>query len=353
MPQTIKSLTQAQIDRIPEWVDKWVTIGLSTEPADWNTATSAVNANYKLIDRQPPIILGMSSPFACVSGGVHGATLLGINTAHSRIRSQVYTQVYSQLDSQLLSQIYAQVDSQARSQVYSQVGSPVRSQVYSQVYSHVDSQLRSQVWYYYRGCQLWAGWYAYISFFRDVCEWDNTELAKFRLDELLALSCGWSWWHDNVCSLSDRPCLLVRDEQHRLHSTTGPALLYRDGWAIYSVHGTVVPQDVVEKPQELTARIALEESDTEVRRVMIERMGYQRFVTTANARLIAKDRFGKLWEIPHVPVRFVELINSTIETDGTRKVYFEPVPREIETPHQAEAWAFGRDVKSYWPEFES
>jgi hypothetical protein len=79
-------------------------------------------------------------------------------------------------------------------------------------------------------------------------------------------------------------------------------------------------------------------SNSERRRELIEIMGYEAFLRDADARLVAEDRCGKLWEIPDIPVRFVELTDRTPRPDGTYRVYIEPVPREIKTPIEAEAW---------------
>lgn len=37
----ITTITPEQAARIPEWVQQWIDIGLSTEPADFDRATAA------------------------------------------------------------------------------------------------------------------------------------------------------------------------------------------------------------------------------------------------------------------------------------------------------------------------
>lgn len=41
----ITTLTDAQMARMPEWVDKWVAIGLSTEPANFDEAEKGVSCH--------------------------------------------------------------------------------------------------------------------------------------------------------------------------------------------------------------------------------------------------------------------------------------------------------------------
>jgi hypothetical protein len=180
-----------------------------------------------------------------------GSQVAGRSQVWSQVQSQVGSQVESQVGSQVWSQVESQVESQVWSQVWSQVGSQVwsqvESQVWSQVQSQVGSQVRSQVGSQvgsealnnsYHG-SLYASWGAYVSFFRDVVGWDDPVLERFRIDEDLIRSCGWVWWHENVLAVSDRPAFIERDEEGRLHCDSGPALLYRDGWALWRRHGEV------------------------------------------------------------------------------------------------------------------
>ena len=142
----IKQLTPDQIARFPEWSEKWLKIGLSTERADWATAEAGVRGCYDTAKlKQPIIILRMGSPLAATLGGIYGVALSGSKKLHSQVESQVGSQVWSQVGSQVESQVGSQVWSQVGSQVESQVGNQVGSQVESQVGSQVGGQVWSQV----------------------------------------------------------------------------------------------------------------------------------------------------------------------------------------------------------------
>src|SRR4029077_18916000 len=95
-----------------------------------------------------------------------------------------------------------------------------------------------------------AGWLAFYKFFHDEC---GLEAETEKLAGLwgLAVSAGWAIPHKNICWVSERHNVLLRDERGRLHSLGGPACAYPDGWAIYAVHGARVPEFVVERPQEI------------------------------------------------------------------------------------------------------
>ncbi|WP_294129629.1 DUF6745 domain-containing protein [Sphingomonas sp.] len=321
----IDTMTAAQAARMPEWTKKWLEIGLSTEPADFDAATEAALKAYKLCNLNPPmVILRMGSPYAATFGGIIAWAYLREFAKHApiKVESQVESQVWSQVESQVRLHVESQVESQVRlhvesqveSQVLSQVESPVWSQVRAQVWSQVESQVRlhvesqvesqvlsqveSPVWSVIgndRGGAFWASWCGYVTFMRDVLGWQDPALERFEIDEALTKSCGWVWWHENVLAISDRPESLHRDDQGRLHNTSGPSIRYRDGWSLWHHRGVLVPQRVIEQPETLTVPQIESEQNTEVRRVMIERYGQARFLRDSGAEVVNRDESGILY----------------------------------------------------------
>ncbi len=138
--------------------------------------------------------------------------------------------------------------------------------------------------------------------------------------------------HAEFCMVSDRPTVLLVDAENRPHCADGPFCRWSDGTSLYAIHGTYVPQFVVEHPESITVSDIEAEQNAEVRRVMIERYGLSRYVRDAKfdvldadtdplglpRRLLSKER-----------LTIVELTNSTEDGDGTRRVYHIPVHPEL------------------------
>ena len=80
--------------------------------------------------------------------------------------------------------------------------------------------------------------------------------------------------------------------------------------------------------------------------ILLDRIGYERFLDLAGTHLVAQDDFGKLWRselrIDGEPLHVVEVVNSTPEPDGTHRRYFLRVPHD-RTAREAVAWTFGFD----------
>jgi hypothetical protein len=219
--------------------------------------------------------------------------------------------------------------------------------VWDQVRDQVWDQVRDQVW-----GQHDAGWLSFYDTFKRL---GIKEAA--RLDGLgqVAKSSGWWWPREGLVILTERPTRLERDDEGRLHSEAGAALLYPDGWGIWVSHGTRVPQQVIEAPKTLTVEQITGEQNVEVRRVMVERFGMDRYMKEAGGKLVDEDtdelgKPRKLWKLAQADdedIVMVELVNSTVEPDGEFKHYMLRVSPECGTAWDAVAWTWGMRADDY------
>jgi hypothetical protein len=145
-----------------------------------------------------------------------------------------------------------------------------------------------------------------------------------------------------------RPCLSLRTG--RLHSNDTPAVIWPDGSGRWYWDGIAIPEQIAQARDQLTADEIGRIRNQEVRRVTLERVGWERFLQTADAELVAQDDFGKLWStniwLDGERARLVEVVNATAEADGSYRRYFLRVPPDVRTPRAAVAWTFGFDSPS-------
>ena len=289
----IESLTKDQEARMAEFRDKWIAIGLSTEPADRKRAEEGVKLAYAAGGLEPPKeIYWVESPFA----GLKKAAELSGDASDEL--SQLYRCGYGQHD---------------------------------------------------------ASWLSFYDFFGEVL---GIDVSKMKGLMEIGQSCGWWWPFDDVCVLADRAEELKLDDRGRLHNITGPAMKFRDGFAIYAIHGVrLVDGSWIEDRAKLTVDAIDRESNAEIRRVMIETFGAARFIQEGNSTLVDTSKFGKLWTRAvgeqDEPLVMVELQNSTAEPDGTFKTYHLRVPPTTKTAQEAVAWSFGMTAATYSPSAES
>jgi hypothetical protein len=156
---------------------------------------------------------------------------------------------------------------------------------------------------------------------------------------------------------------VARDERGVLHSAAGPALVYpgRGGWEAYFWHGVQVDARVVLHPEQLTPADIEAEENAEVRRVKIERYGFERYLRDGGFTCIQQDDFGKLWQKAGTnrlngvdpALTFLEVVNATPEPDGTYKRYVLPTRNTVRSAHEAVARSFGLELHEYSPEVET
>ncbi|MEU6066773.1 DUF6745 domain-containing protein [Streptomyces sp. NPDC047082] len=165
-------------------------------------------------------------------------------------------------------------------------------------------------------------------------------------------SAGWWWPFAKVAVVCERPVALHRDEAGRLDHGDGPALAYPDGFALYAWRGMPVPAVFLAELRTLTPERIRAEANAELRRVMLEYYGYDRYLEDSGARPVHQDETGTLWRIDldgDEPAVMVEVINSTPEPDGTRRTYWLRVPPRTRTAREGVAWTFGVSAEAYAP----
>lgn len=114
----------------------------------------------------------------------------------------------------------------------------------------------------------------------------------------LGLSSGWCYPYEQGCIVCDRPESIVKDDERRLHNATGPSVRYRDGFEMYSWHGTRIPKNwIVDRT--LTAQQALNWKDTDQRTAACQILGWGAILDELKPKIIDVDPnpyFGTLYE---------------------------------------------------------
>ncbi|MBK3555368.1 DUF6745 domain-containing protein [Streptomyces globisporus] len=168
----------------------------------------------------------------------------------------------------------------------------------------------------------------------------------------VARNAGWWWPYENAVVITERPDVLHRDEAGRLDHGEGPALAYGDGFALHAWRGMPVPAAFLDELSSLTPERIRAEENAELRRVMLEYYGYDRYLTESGAEPVHRDETGILWRIAldgDEDVVMVEVVNSTPEPDGTNRTYWLRVPPTTRTAKDGVAWTFGLEGAAYAP----
>lgn len=164
-------------------------------------------------------------------------------------------------------------------------------------------------------------------------------------------------WYTGNTMVCDRP-EIVRTERvrprgwgsHRMHSSTGPAIRWRDGWALHFWHGTRVPAEWIEQPDTVDPRLALTHPQIEQRRALAEILGWERVLTQLPHRVIDTDPDPQIGTLIHVDLPNAPMSAFLRVRCGTGRHFCLPMPAEIRTARAGNAWSYGLDPEALHPE---
>lgn len=364
----ITKLTPEQESELPVFREHWRAIGLSTEPCDKEKAIASVKNLYAAAGLSEPRVLFFCSPLLCLwARGLlmkMGEKKLEKDQLWDRLEDQLWAQLRDQLGDQLRDQLGAQLRDQLEDRLEDQLGGQLRDQLedqledqlggqlWGQLRDQLEAQLWDQLWDQNLYEPLWtiggmdAFWLSFYEFGRKIGV-KYTCADHFDAYLQYAQNAGIMFAYDGIALISDRPEVLRFDNERRLHCENGPAVRFRDGWSVHAWHGQRVPAEWIESPETLTAKVALTWENIEQRRAACEILGWNNVLKELNAKEIDADgdpQIGRLLEvdIPEIgKERFLQVLC------GTGREFALPVPPDMRTALEAQAWTWGMDSTEF------
>jgi uncharacterized protein DUF6745 len=364
--------------------DEWTEIGFGAGATDRAAAQAGVRLAYRSAGLAPPArVVWLASPLrGAVAAALiadpdprHGTGTLaravrdelaaqGLDLAAGdrggrplRLKSQLWADARSRVDSQATPRLRALAWTAVAARLGEQIANlltPVRDHVAREAGDRLDAELARRV----RGWSLHAvygqhdaAWLAGFDLLERV-EPHASAVGKLAGLMRVARVAGWWWPFERVAVMSERPTMLARDDQGRLHGEDGPAIAWPDGLVLHCWRGMLVPADLIGQLDGLTVERIHSEQNAELRRVLTERYGFDRYLRDAGATRVGTDETGVLWRLPidgDEPLVMVEVTNSTPEPDGSSRRYWLRVPPTTRSAREAVAWTFGVAPEEYRP----
>lgn len=266
----INEISPEQWDRMLKEREQWINIGTSCEPADWETAEEGITNFYRRMKWNDEITFHrVPSPLA----------------AQHLLREKFGARGF------------------------------------------VDTNLWGQMDAY------WVGYLRILSGIPGI-KVDDKKMELLGVWEKIVTSCG--WWYpvdERTCIICDRPCEMHFSDDRRLHNETGPAVLYRDGYSIYSYNGVRIPRRltwIITNPEKITVEKINEEVNIEYRRIMTDILGISKFLEETEAKVIDVDMVKVLEDdditMPRALMEDRSGRKFLVGTDGsTDRVYYMEV----------------------------
>jgi hypothetical protein len=202
-------------------------------------------------------------------------------------------------------------------------------------------------WNVYQGGNMWGSYDCYLTAMRDVIGLDLPEYRAYSWYEQAAIHGGFRVMHRDFCIVSDFPEFIRMDDQNRPHCETGPSHRWRDGWSLYYWHGVRIPGWWIDDRERLDAKTALKWDNIEQRRAACEIVGWNRILRELDAVTIDRDDDPEVGELVSVIIPDVGREQFLRVRCGTGREFALPVPPDMVTALQANAWTYGLDETTF------
>jgi hypothetical protein len=147
--------------------------------------------------------------------------------------------------------------------------------------------------------------------------------------------------HPKFCIVSDFPTVLHKDEENTAHCEDGPQLAWSDGFKTWYIHGVAVNEQIVMRPEMLTLKQIDDEENEEVRRVMVDRFGWMRYLEESEAKILDRrdNDVDNTMELLVQTKKNERRLVCSCRSTGRR--YAPGVPDTVNTCAEAQAWMRG------------
>lgn len=167
----------------------------------------------------------------------------------------------------------------------------------------------------------------------------ETDLMKWEIFQSVAryLSAGVFSFKNALIGCAS-PTQLCFDNEQRLHAEGSPAIQFADGYSLYSYHGVILPEKYGRlHGRDWEAQWLLTEQNAELRRVLIQGIGYRRITQELQAEELDKWQEYSLLKIENeIDVEPIYLLK--MQCPSTERIHVLRIPPDVRSARQAIGW---------------
>lgn len=358
----INKLTPEKKALIPSYLERWRNIVLSSEPIDRNKAVEVVEYMYSLVGRKTPKIIFCNSPYKAINQML----LLDVNQEdlQKNLTDNVEKFVSIQLeDFAKQTSLYKvnlidiqNLNNEENTNIDSLDELDAREEnnldLLRMIFSINQSELVWQFW-----CKKiepkgissfdWFSTAATLDFFTSELDCDYDPKVYQFADKVVRAGI-FIFPFEECCFICDRPLHIRFDNQNQLHAEGEPAIEFTDGYSIYSYHGVTLPEKYGKvHPQQWNPQWLLTETNAELRRILIQGIGYARICQELQAVELDSWAEYTLLQIDNpIDVEPIYLLKMTCPSTGF--IHVLRVPPQTKSAREAIRWVnWGVDPEEF------
>ena len=162
----------------------------------------------------------------------------------------------------------------------------------------------------------------------------------------LVQNCGFYFCLEGFCIATERPTE-INLRNGRLHKDGSMAIKYESGWGLYYFDGIKVPEKYgTLKSENWEAKWILEEKNAELRRVLIQGIGYGKICRDLKAQSLDSWKEYELLKIDNADVEPIVMVKMICPSTGL--IHSHRVPPNIKTAREGIKWCnWGIDKEEF------
>lgn len=365
----IEKLTPEQGALLKIYKDKWFANTICTEPADRKTAEEGIREIYKEVKLPSPRIVWCDSP-------------LTLKIIHLILFKKQYLEALKDKCPDIDKSIWASVEnivkdfkdiiikcrvrdlihdsfSSVRKTVENLIEPSIRKLIFDATYGHHDgiflegfidikcsNLIRDVHVFNNSGCFLLGGQHNASCFgpYNYLSEVLGLKKITDRLHGLwmIAESAGWLIPYENICFVSERHNIYKLNCEGDIHSDSGPAIAYPDGFEIYVLNGTYVRKEIVMTPAEaLNPHTLLKAENPSEMWEIVKKIGIERICEKFNTKCIGKKGDYELFDLDLGDNRYMPYLKIKNQVSGV--YHIEGMPPGVTTVADALKWRNGTE----------
>ncbi len=349
-PFVIEALTPAQDARLLEVKKFWFNVGSATS-TDEPRAEAAIRRMYSFIGKDAPTVIWFDSPmtwalgFSALKNSLHPSELGdelndSLETSlHDSLETSLGTSIRRTLLGSLRFSLGSSLGASLGSSILGAVTNSLRSSLEISLELELETTFGDSLWYMSHMDAYTYGYYdfcAEIGVQYDANAHDKLEACK----EYVKAGAGWMIPFDDTVLISRAPIAIRWNTalEPVIHADGEPAVQYADGWSVWALGGVTLEN--VRYHVHTThwkAEWLLDEENAEIRRLIIETVGYDAIARDLNAVKRDEWREYALHRIERdVDVEPIQLLSMTCPS--TQRQYMIRVPPDVTTARDAATW---------------
>lgn len=352
----ITKLTPEQEAQLTVYRDKWIKIGLSTEPTNKERALSNVAAYYEAGGLKAPktVVFARSPHEAMIIANVLSDKDFWTELGESLKKTKPLADNVLDLTLRTTNSVNKVIVDAVLNAIGNEEG--VDPNVIGTAVAN-SMKTAGKKWNgNYAGGNLWPAWISFYNYFDEVLNIKGTE--KIRPTVALAQDVGWIFPYSTFCVLTEKPTEIHMNPRGQLHNEHGMSIKWSDGYGLYSLNGVTVPDWVITTPRDDVDTTKVLQLPTEQRFATMRLLGLSKFLSSLGAKELDKYNEYVLYSLTVEGVKIGPYLFMKCPSSGREFLEgvgdaneFEAFDTSIKTCAEALSWRMKRASQNLMTKF--